>query len=376
MADLPAPAARRSGLRLPSLTDLVARRGFQKWAARFPFTRRLVRREGEALFDLLAGFCHSQVLMALVQLDIPQALLKTPMSLRALAARAGMPEPRMEVLMQAAVALGLIKRKRGDQFTLTQRGAALAGVPGLQEMIRHHDVLYRDLADPVAFFRGETTPELAAFWPYVFGGAVDPHTAETYSELMAQSQLLVADDTLDTISLKDVRHLMDVGGGTGAFLTEVGQRYPALNLTLFDLPAVAPHAAARFAQAGLAGRTTITPGSFRTDPLPEGPDAISLVRVLYDHADETVKALLAKAFDALPDGGRLIISEPMSGGAKPHRAGDAYFALYTMAMGTGKARSAERIAQLCREAGFSQITRPRARRPFITSVVTATKGDR
>ena len=35
-------------------------------------------------------------------------------------------------------------------------------------MIAHHDVLYRDLADPVAFFRGETDTELARFWPYVF----------------------------------------------------------------------------------------------------------------------------------------------------------------------------------------------------------------
>ena len=32
---------------------LIASRKFQKWAAQFPITRRLVRREGEALFDLL-----------------------------------------------------------------------------------------------------------------------------------------------------------------------------------------------------------------------------------------------------------------------------------------------------------------------------------
>jgi len=312
--------------RLPSLAQLIAGRKFQKWAARFPLTRRLVRREGEALFDLLAGFCHSQVLMALVELDIPTKLLAGPMALRALAAASGVPEPRMVVLMQAAVALGLVKRKRGDRYGLTQRGAALAGVPGLQQMIRHHDVLYRDLADPVAFFRGETTPELAGFWPYVFGGEVEPQVAETYSDLMAQSQLLVADDTLQAVSLKGVKHLMDVGGGTGAFLQEVGAVYPGLDLTLFDLPAVAPHAKARFAQAGMSARTTIRSGSFRSDPLPDGADAISLVRVLYDHADKTVERLLAKCFAALPEGGRLIVSEPMSGGARPDRPGDAYFA--------------------------------------------------
>ncbi|APE45754.1 SAM-dependent methyltransferase (plasmid) [Sulfitobacter alexandrii] len=361
---------------VPFHRGLFARRGFQKWAARFPLTRRLVRREGEALFDLLAGFCHAQVLMALVQLDLPARLLRRSESAATLAAATGVPPDRMQVLLNAAIALGLIRRARGRRYALTRRGAALAGVPGLQQMILHHDVLYRDLADPAAFFRGETTPELAGFWPYVFGGAVDPQVAATYSDLMAQSQLLVADDTLDAVTLRGVRHLMDVGGGTGAFLAEVAASHPALEMTLFDLPAVAPQARYRFAGAGCAGRVRILPGSFRDGPLPDGADAISLVRVLYDHSDETVTDLLAKCFAALPAGGRLIISEPMSGGARPNRAGDAYFALYTLAMGTGKARSADEIAAMCRAAGFTDLRFPRCRRPFVTRVVTAVKEDR
>lgn len=371
MTDL--PAAKGPSQEAPLLRGLFARRGFQKWAARFPLTRRLVRREGEALFDLLAGFCHAQILMALVEFDIPARLLRRSETLPSLAAATAVPPERMRVLLNAAVALGIVKRRRANRYGLTRRGAALAGVPGLQQMIRHHDVLYRDLSDPAAFFRGDTTPELAGFWPYVFGGDVDPQVANTYSDLMAQSQLLVADDTLQAVKLGPVTHLMDVGGGTGAFLTEVAAAYPSLEMTLFDLPPVAPQARARFAQAGCADRVRIVSGSFRTDSLPPGPDAISLVRVLYDHADETVARLLAKCFDALPVGGRLIISEPMSGGARPTRAGDAYFAIYTLAMGTGKARSPDEIAAMCRQAGFSDLRTPRSQRPFVTSIVTATK---
>ena len=376
MADVPAPMPPLARSRRPLVTAIIASRGFQKWAARFPLTRRLVRREGEALFDLLAGFCHSQVLMALVALEIPQGLMAGPVAPRALAAKAGVPEERMQVLIKAGAALGLLKLKRNGHVALTQRGAALAGVPGLQAMIRHHDVLYRDLADPVAFFRGETDPELAGFWPYVFGGDVEPEVAATYSDLMAQSQLLVADDTLDAVSLRGVRRLMDIGGGTGTFLAKVGARYPDLDLTLFDLPAVVPHAEARFAQAGLSARAQIIAGSFRTDVLPKGADAISLVRVLYDHRDETVSALLTKVYDALPEGGRLIISEPMSGGRRPEPAGDAYFAIYTLAMGTGKARSADEIARMCRAAGFETVIQPAARRPFVTRCLVAVKGRR
>lgn len=353
---------------------LIASRKFQKWAAHFPLTRRLVRKEGEALFDLLAGFCHSQILMALVKLDVLGALMEQPQTARALAHRCAVPPERMDVLLRAAVALGLIKRKGADRFALARSGAALMGVPGLTQMISHHDVLYRDLADPVAFFRGEVETELAAFWPYVFGGAMDPDVAATYSDLMAQSQVLVAEDTLQAVSFKDTGCLMDVGGGTGAFLEAAGHAHPHLRLMLFDLPPVVPDAISRFAKSGQGGRTEVRAGSFRRDSLPEGADTISLVRVLYDHADETVADLLSKCFDALPEGGRLVISEPMSGGARPERAGDAYFALYTMAMRTGKARSAAEISQLCRDAGFAQAKALPARRPFVTRCVVAQKG--
>ena len=151
-----------------------------------------MRREGEALFDLLAGFCQSQVLMALVQFDIPKRLLDEPMTVMQLAHVCRVPEERMLILLRASVAIQLIKQKRGGLYVLTQRGAALVGVPGLSAMIKHHDILYRDLSDPVSFFRGETETELASFWPYVFGGGMEPDVAATYSDLMAQSQELVA----------------------------------------------------------------------------------------------------------------------------------------------------------------------------------------
>ncbi|MFQ6549424.1 methyltransferase [Aestuariibius sp. 2305UL40-4] len=355
------------------LSRLVASRSFQSWAARFPLTRGAVKREGEALFDLVAGFCHSQVLYTVVTLDLPGRLLKAPASVEVLAEEAGVPPERMVVLLRAAAALGLLTSKKG-LYRLTRRGAALAGVPGLKEMILHHDVLYRDLADPVAFFRGETETELAGVWPYVFGDeAAPPEVIERYSALMEGSQALVAEDVLRAISLKDVECLMDVGGGTGAFLIAAGKANPATTLWLVDLPEVAELASVRLAAAGMEGRSSVFGGSFLDDALPGGADAVSLVRVLYDHDDDTVRVLLGKVHDALPPEGRLIIAEPMSGGDAPERAGDAYFALYTMAMRTGKTRSSAEIAELCREAGFDGIEMPRPRRPFVTRIVTAVR---
>ena len=366
----PAPRPRWSRGLLSLASDPV----WQARLARLPLVSRLVRREGEAIFDLVAGFAYSQVLLALVETGVLARLRHGPLEAGALAAGTGAATERMEVLARAGVALGLLRLGRDGRFSLARRGAALAGVPGLADMIRHHALLYRDLADPVALLRGETETETARFWPYVAAGP-DADAALRYSALMAESQAMVAADTLDTVDLSGISALLDLGGGTGRFALAAARRHAALRVTVLDLPEVAPEAQRCIGEAGLSARIAVRGGSF-LDPLPAGHDAISLVRVLYDHSDETVRRILAGAFAALPPGGRLIVSEPMTGGDRPTRAGDVYFALYTMAMGTGRARSPERIAALMRDAGFDGIVRHRSLRPFVTSVVSARRNGR
>jgi demethylspheroidene O-methyltransferase len=359
------------------MNRLVARPSFQEFAGRVPGIRRLARKDGAEIFDIVQGFVRSQVLYALVSLEIPERLMDGPGSVEMLAIATGMPRDRMLILLQAGAGLGLLKRRRDGRFALTRKGAAMAGVPGLRQMILHHGAFYRDMGDPVALLKGEAETELAGFWPYVFGatGEVDPAVTRTYSDLMAESQSMVAKDTLAAVSLAGVRRLVDIGGGSGAFLQEVAQAYPDMRFVLFDLPQVMPSARERLDKAGLAERIELVGGSFRDDSLPAGADAISLIRVLYDHDDASVAALLARVFEALPPGGRLVISEPMSGGASPDPITDVYFAFYTLAMRTGRTRSAEAIGQMCRDAGFVRIEAPRPARSYVTATVTAVKSE-
>ena len=83
-------------------------------------------------------------------------------------------------------------------------------------------------------------------------------------------------------------------------------------------------------------------GDFRTDPLPEGADIVSLVRVVHDHDDEAALAILRAAWQALPAGGTLLLAEPMAGTRGAGGVG-AYFAFYLLAMGSGRPRRAEEL---------------------------------
>lgn len=377
MADRAARAAApRLGLadRLAAWRNrLVSAPRFQAWAAALPLSRRFARRDGERLFDLMAGFAYSQVLLAAVELDLLAALAEGPRRAETLAARARVPPERMATLCQAAAALGLIERAGGGAYRLGRLGAEILAVPGLVPLIRHHRLLYADLADPAALLRGTAEPALAGFWPYVLGGGVSAPEAESYSALMAATQGLVAEEILRAVPFARTGHLMDVGGGTGAFLIAVARRHPRLRLTLVDLAPVVEAARPRLAAAGLADRIALAPADFRAEPLPGGADTVTLVRVLYDHADDVVAALLARVAAALPPGGRVVVAEPMSGGARPSRFSDAYFAFYTMAMRTGRVRAPARIAQLLTAAGFRDARAIPTARPFIAGIVAARK---
>ena len=351
-------------------TRLALSPRFHRLAARIPGLRGLVRREGEALFSLVSGFVQSQALVALVEARVLHQLEHGPMTTADLSRRCALPPAALTVLMRAGAALRLLSEDRNGRWHLAPRGAAFLTVPGLEPMVRHHHVLYRDLADPLAFFRGETETGLAGFWPYVFGPLAleDAALAARYSRLMAESQVLVAEDTLRLVDLSRRNRLLDVGGGTGAFLAEVGKAHPGLSLSLFDMPAVLDSVPER-----LRNRLVLHPGDFRADLLPEGADTISLVRVLYDHPDAVVTALLAKVRAALPPGGMILVSEPMSGGDRPDPATDVYFAIYTLAIRTGRTRSAAEIAALLQAAGFGSIRQRPGDRPFVTSVVTGVR---
>lgn len=345
---------------------------FRRWAASFWPTRGVARRHAAEAFDLVAGFVYSQVLAAAMQLRLLERLHEGPADLHTLARAMALPEASAERLLAACAALGLAEARSGGRWGLGARGAALVGDAGLTAMVAHHAVLYRDLADPVALLRGGGGAQLGGYWPYA--RAADPTQLDDtqvarYSALMTASQPMVAEQVLDAVDLRGSRCLLDLGGGEGAFVQAVAAHAPHLQLVMFDLPAVADRARQRLAAQGLAARVQVHGGDFLRQPLPRGADVATLVRVVHDHDDQAVRALLRAVHAALPPAGRLLVAEPMADTAGATAMGDAYFGLYLLAMGSGRPRSAASLTQMLVEAGFVDVRRVPTRQPLLAGVL-------
>ncbi len=360
---------------------LLMRPDFRRWAAGFAPTRPVARRHARALFDLVAGFVYSQVLLACVRLRLFDVLAEGPQELAPLARRLGLPEAGAVRLLDAAAALQLVERRGPRHHGLGPLGAAMVGNEAIAAMVEHHAALYADLRDPVALLRGELRePALAGYWPYAGADApraLDAERVATYSALMSASQPLVADEILDAYPFERHRCLLDVGGGEGRFLVAAARRVQALRLQLFDLPAVAERARARFAAEGLAARAEAHGGDFFADALPRGADVATLVRVVHDHDDAAVLRLLRGVAAALAPGGRLVLAEPMAGTPGAEAMGDAYFGFYLLAMGRGRPRTAAELTALLQAAGFDDVRPLRTRLPLQTGALLAClPGDR
>ncbi len=372
------PPARRLADRVRDRLEALLRDpAIQRRALAIPGLRGVALRQAERLFDLLAGFTYTQALLAAVRLDAFEALAGGPHPTAALAPRLGLSEPAAERLLLALAALDLAERTR-DGWRLGPLGLPLRGQPALATLLEHDTLLYDDLREPERLLRDDrrTPTHLSEFWAYA--RAADPRTlagdaATRYSAVMALTQPLVAAEVLDAYPLGRHHRLLDVGGGDGTFLRAVAARVPGLALSLFELPPVAVRARSAFEGAGLAGRVTIHEGSFLADALPTGADCISLVRVCFDHDDETVAALFRRAHAALPPGGRLLVAEPMRDLPHARRVGDVYFNLYLLAMRSGRPRSPSEHTQLLVKAGFSRVETRRTRSPIQSGLVVATR---
>ncbi|MDZ7823518.1 MAG: methyltransferase, partial [Ahrensia sp.] len=353
----------------------IADYSFRRLSTRLPFLKRYSNAKANDLFQITAGFVHSQVLFTCVELGLFELLHQTSHSTNEIAAYLNMSADSARRLLQAAEGLNLICKTKDGDWQLADHGVVLATDHGIKAMVQHHALVYRDLADPIKLLRDPPAQtETSKFWAYVGetpGDKIKSADAVSYSELMRVSQDMVTQEVLDAYDMNGHQSLLDIGGGNGAFIEAAGARANKLQLALFDLPPVAENAKARLAFTKLGNRTTVYGGSFFDDPIPSCADCYSLIRVLYDHNDANAVRLLTNIRKSMKPGNTLIIGEPMAGPTRGAGLVAAYFGFYLLAMRSGRCRSADEISDLLRQAGFTRIATRPTNMPVVAGLVTA-----
>jgi len=147
-----------------------------------------------------------------------------------------------------------------------------------------------------------------------------------------------------------VKHVVDVGGGNGALISQVLEAHPHVRGTIVDLPATAERARAALEEAGLGDRCDVAAGSF-FDPLPAGADVYMLCKILHDWGDEESIEILKRCREATGNHGRVLILEMVLTGDE-NAVPFTYLDLHMLVYFGGKERTLEEFQGIGAAAGF------------------------
>ncbi|WP_336205512.1 methyltransferase [Nonomuraea sp. LPB2021202275-12-8] len=186
----------------------------------------------------------------------------------------------------------------------------------------------------------------APFWRYL---AENPQMSASFDATMAAGADYVT-DAAGGYDWSGVRHVVDVGGGTGVLLAEVLQAHPDIRATLVDLPDTVDRGRRYLAERGLETRCEFAGQSF-FDPLPSGGDAYVLRRVVHDWSDDDAVLILRRCADAAGQHGRVVVIES-PGGSGDDPAPFAEMNLRMLVLSGGRERTVEDYLAIAAEAGL------------------------
>jgi len=107
----------------------------------------------------------------------------------------------------------------------------------------------------------------------------------------------------DNIDLSNHK-LLDIGGGSGIFATHVVKKWTHLQATVFELPFITDITKTFITDTSIS----VMGGNFRENDYPEA-DIHFYSDIFHDYNEDDCIMLAQKSFDALPQGGRIILHE-------------------------------------------------------------------
>lgn len=267
----------------------------------------------EHILQVGLGFWASKTLLSAIEMEVFTELARHPEDAEALRERLGLHERSARDFFDALVALGFLERRDGvysntpaTELFLDKRKPSYVG--GILEMANHR--LYRFWGGLTEGLRTGRLQNEAKTGDLPFFEALYADPARLREFLAAMSGLSHGANLAIAAQFPWAEHasFVDVGTAQGDLAVQIALANPHLSGTGFDLPEVGPVFEEYVGRNGLAGRVAFRAGSFFTDDLPAA-DVITMGHILHDWDLDQKRMLIGKAYDALPEGGALIVYE-------------------------------------------------------------------
>jgi precorrin-6B methylase 2 len=309
--------------------------------------------EFRELSRINGGYAEARILQAAVTLGLFDQLDANGRSAAAIAVAAGTDARATELLLNALVAMRLV-RKDGDVFKETEiaKTYLTSTSPTSYQGFVRFDAglwpLWGDLAETVRTGKPPRDPDM-----------FQSRTEDTARFIDGMASLVTARGDArvlaDTLDLGGVRRLLDVGAGPGTYAIELCRRHPELRATIFDLPGTLAVTRKYVDASGVADRIELVAGDYLRDPLPAGHDLVFLSNIIHGEDEETNRALMRKIHTALAPGGRVMIKDHVTDESGTSPAPAAIFSIAMLLFTRGRDYAFHEIRDWLVAAGFARV---------------------
>ena len=319
----------------------------------------------EGLRQLASDFWASRAFLTAVELDLFTAVGEGS-SVAQAADQMGTDTRATQMLFNALCALGLLCRQ-GDHYANTaesgrflQRGQPDDARAAVMNRVNMWD-------------RWSTLTECVRE-----GGSMGmsnhsgPSSTQAYIAATHKIATLAAPALVESLELQQVKRVLDVGGGSGAYTVAVLRAHPGASAEILDLPPVVRLASRYIREAEMEQRIDLRPVDFSAAALGTGFDLVLLSYVMHLNGAELNKRLLQRAFAALEPGGTVVINDYVLNRDKDLPRAAALYALNMLVTThNGDVYSLDEYTSWLTEAGFEDVRKVQLLGP--TDVVTARK---
>jgi hypothetical protein len=269
----------------------------------------------DSIMQIGLGFWASKTLLSAIELGLFTELAKGPLDTDALTEKLGLHPRGTRDFLDALVALKFLQRDADGMYSNARETdvfldrAKPSYLGGMLEMANAR--LYG--------FWGSLTEALRTGNPQneakSGGNPFDALYANTerlegFLGAMTGISLGAAQALAQKFPWSEYKTFIDIGCAQGVVPVQVAQVHKHLSGGGFDLPPVRPVFEKYVAAHHLQERMHFHSGDFFNEPLPQA-DVLVMGHILHDWNLEQKQMLLGKAYDALPDGGALIVYEAL-----------------------------------------------------------------
>jgi hypothetical protein len=309
------------------------------------------------VFSLISGMMRTQTIAAFAELGVADAIAAGTTTTEALAAGVGADADALRRMLRLLEADGLVFQHSPGDWRLSETGELLRD--GVDGSLRHQAILfggelYEAWAGALTSFKSGGPAFSEGFGlPFFDWLQQHPESAGRFDRAMSGTSSVRLRPMLER-DWSGVTTVVDIGGGDGALLEALLERYPSLEGTSFDLPDVAGRAAARIAATGVAGRLRAEGGDFfRAVP---AADVYVLSQILHDWSEQDCVRILEACGRAARPGTRLLVLEqvlPEGDAPSPVKFTD----LNMLVLLGGRERTLAQFAELLVAGGWQLVDR-------------------